>query len=148
VWASSLPRQLARSARRLAHRSLRRDTRSRTHLDSLALLVLISLAGCGQAGAQIGTGVLNAITSAVSEAAKGTSPTCPVCAQGDVCDKDIGRCISEERAAAQVRARRAYLERPDFEIPPDPCSGRCRVEERCEFRGAEATCVIDPPPEP
>jgi hypothetical protein len=115
---------------------------------ALALLTVIALAGCSEAGAQIGTGVLNVITSAAADAAKGSTPTCPVCAQGDVCDKDIGRCISQQLADAQARARRAYLERPDFEIPPDPCADRCQPGERCELRGAAATCVRDPPPEP
>ena len=115
---------------------------------SLTLLLLVSLTGCGQAGAQIGTEVLKVVADAASNAASESTHRCTSCAVGEVCDADRGRCISQQLADEQARARRAYLVRPEYEIPPDPCAGRCQPGERCEILGVASRCAPDPPPEP
>jgi hypothetical protein len=118
------------------------------HRASPTLLLLVALTGCSQAGAKIGTEVLQLVANAAASAGKGSAPRCTSCPVGEVCDADGGSCISRQLADAQARARRAYLERPEYEIPPDPCAGRCQTGERCEPHGDTATCVPEAPPEP
>lgn len=115
-------------------------------------LLAASLMACGQAGSKLATAALDAAVKtafAPGRPAQGNAgtptPRCPAaCPKGEVCDADSGACVTEEKAAAFARARREVAERPPYEVPPDPCGGRCREQERCERRAEAFVCVTPP----
>ena len=81
----------------------------------------------------------------------GSAPTAqcpPSCEKGSVCDKGEGRCVTEAMARALARARKESAERPAFDVPPDPCDGRCPPDQRCEIRSGAPLCVPETPPDP
>ena len=122
---------------------------------ALFLGFVVPLASCtSSAGSQIAgkliEGALSAAAGGSSRSSGGAAGSqCPAsCEKGTACDKVEGRCVTEQMAAALARARKESAERPAFEVPPDPCSGRCPPDQRCELRSGAAECLPEPPPDP